>query len=112
MTLSAGATHLMHKLVDVKRSPPIVGGKRGDPVLHLQDVPSTALLPVTSEIIARFGTDGPIELLQAFVPGGYDVREGDFVVYNSKEYPVRGANEWELGEKSLIHLIIEETKAV
>jgi hypothetical protein len=112
MTLSIGATHLMRELVDVKRSPPIVGGKRGDPILHLQDVPSTSLLPVDPEIIARFGTEGPVELLQHFVPGEYDIREGDFVVYSGREYSVKGASEWHLGKKSLNHLIIEDRKSV
>ena len=65
-------------------------------------------------------TKNPTELLQVFVPGEYDIREGD-VLYNlvdndgnevdSKEYPVREAAEWELRDRTLIHLVIEDLKS-
>jgi hypothetical protein len=103
---------LMPNSVTIKRLPNVVGGKRSAPVVHLTNVPCTPLLPSDPEVLARVPNASPKELLQCFVPGTYDVREGDILIFDTREYPVRSAAEWALRTKSVNHLIIEDVKTV
>jgi hypothetical protein len=54
----------------VKRSPGVVGGKRGAPATHLEAVRCTALYPASAEIRQRPDLQTPHTLLQAYLDGG------------------------------------------
>lgn len=119
MTISKSAKAIMSFRVSSKRTPAMVGSQRSEPQAYLSEIPCTAYLPVSPEIAQRMPTRNPYELLQVFIPGDYDVREGD-VLYNmidgdgtiidSREYPVRDAAEWALRDRKLIHLVVEDLK--
>jgi hypothetical protein len=109
--MNSGMSMIMHNTLTTKRPPTVVSGRRGDPVDYLSAVPCTSLLPVSPEVAARYPNRRPTELLQCFVPGTYDVVEGDTVVFGGKQYPVRDAAEWSLRRTSITHLILEDIKA-
>jgi len=67
-------------------------------------------MPVSPEVAARLPDRVPSELLQAFVPGNYDVREGDLLVYGTKEYPIRECSDWDLRNRSLKMLVVDDIK--
>jgi hypothetical protein len=53
----------------------------------------------------------PKELLQCFVPGDTDVREGDIIVWtDTREYPIRASAEWSLRTRAVTHLVVEDLK--
>jgi len=56
--------------VSTKRSPGMVGGKRGEPAAHLADLRCTPLYPATADILRRADLQTPHTLLQAYLDGG------------------------------------------
>lgn len=54
-----------------KRSPGVVGGKRGEPETYLVGLKCTPLDPVDPETRQRMALDTPHEVLQTFVQGTY-----------------------------------------
>jgi len=93
-----------------KRSPGIVNGKRGEPVTNVASLHCTPLDPVDAETRQRLGLDSPHELLQTFVDGAEDVREGDYLVVGTTEYPVKSCAEWTWRGSRYLHLILEDLK--
>ena len=95
-----------------KRPPDIVGGKRGAPVTTLTSLRCTPLDPVDPENRERFGLNAPMELLQSYVEGGLDIREGDLLVVSSVEYPIRAVGNWYWppDEANYLHLVLEQLK--
>ena len=95
-----------------KRPPAISGSKRGTPVANITSLVCFPLDPVDSEVRARMGTQGPMELLQTFTQGGLDIQEGDLLVVSSTEYIIRSVGNWTwpLDSADYLHLVIEEIK--
>ena len=63
----ASFLRMAKKTASTKRNPGVVGGKRGDPVTNLTNLPCTPLDPVNAEIVKRLAIDTPYELLQTFI---------------------------------------------
>lgn len=55
--------------VNIKRSPNMAGGKRGEPAVHLAGVRCTPLLPATGDVLKREDLQTPHVLLQAYLDG-------------------------------------------
>jgi hypothetical protein len=98
--------HFATVTASTKRPPAIAGGKRGTPAANLTSD------PVDSEIRERFGLNAPMELLQTFVEGGLDIKEGDLLVVSSVEYPIRAVGDWHWppDDANYLHLILEQLK--
>jgi hypothetical protein len=99
-----------------KRPPAIASGRRGAPVENVADMPCTPLWPLDSETRLRVQLDTPHELRQTFAPGDYDVREGDVLVVDEVEYPIRSVADWAWsgdanGAGSYLQIVVEELKA-
>ena len=92
------------------RSPDISGGKRGTPAANLSGLSLTPLDPVDPELAQRLHLDTPHELLQTFVEGDLDILEGDILVVDSVEYPIRSVAKWEWKDTYFCRLVIEELK--
>jgi hypothetical protein len=89
----------------------MTAGRRGAAVGHLASIVISSLDPVSAELALRVAGKAPHELLQTFVEGSPDVREGDVLVTGGKEYPIRSCAEWDwMGDKYL-HLVLEDIKA-
>ena len=55
---------------------------------------------------------GNRKLRQTFAPGDYDVREGDVLVVDEVEYPIRSVADWAwAGCGSYLQIVVEELKA-
>ena len=110
--MSAAFTRFATVTASTKRPPAISGGKRGAPAQNIASLSCFPLDPVDSEISERFGLDSPMELLQTFVQGGLDIKEGDLLVVSSTEYPIRAVGNWTWPPDSedYLHLIVEELK--
>jgi hypothetical protein len=104
--------HFATVTASTKRPPAIAGGKRGTPAANLTSLKCTPLDPVDSEIRERFGLNAPMELLQTFVEGGLDIKEGDLLVVSSVEYPIRAVGDWHWppDTANYLHLILEQLK--
>lgn len=93
-----------------KRLPVVSGGKRGAAVTHLAKLQITPLEPVDAELRQRVDPlKAAHELHQAFADGAPDVRQGDILVVDSVEYPIRAAAAWS-GRRPCVHLVVEEVK--
>lgn len=101
---------MMPNLIETKRAPDVVGGKRGSPAVYLTSVKCSNLFPVEPEVAQLLPGKSPKELLQCFVPGTADVVEGDILVFSSRDYPIRAAAEWRLRTRAVTHLILEDLK--
>jgi hypothetical protein len=95
-----------------KRSPGVSGGKRGAPATEIAELSCTPLDPVQPEVAFRAGLENPFELLETFVDGTLDIKEGDILVVGSREYPIKSAAEWTWRRSGsrFLHLILEENK--
>lgn len=101
--------------VSIKRPPSVSGGRRGTPQVHLEDIKCTPLDPISEEIALREALESPYELVQAFIKGNYDIREGDILVLSTgTEYPIRAVGDWDwtgdVNEK-FKRLILEDVKS-
>lgn len=93
-----------------KRPPAITGGKGGAMVEHIPALRCTPLDPVTAEIAQRFALGTPLELLQTFTLDA-DVREGDVLVVDDREYPIKAVADWRWDRFTITrHLILEDLK--
>ena len=100
-----------------KRSPVISGNKRGVPVAHITTAfACTPLDPADSErardlaFRLRQGTQGAFELLECYVDASLDIREGDVLVVDSRDYPIRGVGVWSWKSADYLHLIVEDIR--
>ncbi len=107
---NAGFVRTATLIASTRRPPPLSGGKRGAPLPYLDDIWITPLDPVDPETRQRLALQTPHELLQTFADGGLDIVEGDVLVVDGAEYPVRSAAEWLWRNSQYVHLIIEELK--
>ena len=61
---------VMSATASTKRSPAMVGGKRGTPATNLTGVRCSPLDPIDPDLAQRMGLNTPHELLQTTVDGG------------------------------------------
>ena len=89
----------------------VVDGKRGVPAVHVATLACTPLDPLGGDegIRLREVLETPHELLQTFVAGETDVREGDVLVVDGKDYPVRVVANW-AGRVTHKRLAVEDLK--
>ncbi len=66
---TSGPVPFLAATASTKRSPGIVGGKRGEPSAHLAGLRSTALYPATPDILKREDLQTPHTLLMAYLDG-------------------------------------------
>jgi len=102
---------IFDKTASTKRAT-LTGGLRGDPTTYLTDLSISSLDPVTAELAMRIGTKAPEELLQTFIEGVHDVREGDYLTVNGRDYPIRSCAEWDWDTDNLfMQVVLEDIKA-
>jgi hypothetical protein len=99
---------LATETASTKRPPTISGGRRGTATANIASLSCTPLDPVDSEIRQRLVLDTPHEVLQTFVDGSLDIREGDILTYQGQDYPVRACAEWKWRGSLYLHLILED----
>lgn len=97
------------ELVDTKRLPPLVGGKRGEPELHLTAVQCTPLDPVSEQTINRLRLQTPHTVRECYMEGTVDVIKGDVLVLDGRDYPVREveSRRWPGDNTHYLHVVVE-----
>lgn len=85
-------------------------GKRGKPVSYLAALHCTPLDPVDPELRERLKLNTPHELLQTFIEGDPDIKEGDYLILGSIKYPIRSVADWVWRSDTFRHLILEDLK--
>jgi hypothetical protein len=105
---------LATKTASVKRAS-IVGGKRGEPVTVLSDLPCTPLYPadpdMVNNLLQRLNISTPYRMLETFVPGNHEIHTGDMLIVDGESYQVRAVADWKPGRpttRAFTHLTIEE----
>lgn len=88
----------------------LVNGKKGAPATFIASLACSPLDPASAEIEQRFQVKTPYSLLQTFVKGALDIREGDLLTVSGKDYPIRSAAEWTWRGSRYLHLVIEDLK--
>jgi len=109
---SAGFSRFATVTASTKRPPAVSSGKRGSPAEEISSLSCLPLDPVDAEVRERLGLDTPHELLQTFVQGGQDIREGDLLVVGSAEYPIRAVEDWRWPPDTAdyVRLVLEDLK--
>ena len=109
---SKSFARLASMTASTKRSPALSGGKRGEPIENITSLSCTPLDPVDAEIRQRLALDTPHELLQCFVDGGPDIKEGDILVVSGVEYPIRACGDWYWSpdKADYVALVLEDLK--
>jgi hypothetical protein len=95
-----------------KRPAAPTSGKTSAPVTNVASLSCTPLDPVDAELSRRLGLDTPGEVLQTFVDGGLDIREGDYLMVAGVDYPIRACEDWTWPVDGLAfrRLIVEDLK--
>lgn len=88
----------------------IVSGKRGTPSVNVAALDCLPLDPVSPELRQTMELETPHELLQTFVEGDYDIKEGDLLVVDAVEYPIKSCAEWTWRDTTQFHLILEDLR--
>lgn len=109
------AKDLATKTASTKREPAVSGSTVGAPATHLASLPVTPFQSASAELAneASIGDPREAKVCHAFtaVSGDlYDVREGDVLVVDGTEYPIRSVAEFNRGDDSYLRIIVEETK--
>jgi len=110
--VSSGFAHMATVTASTKRVAAPVSGKTTTPAANLTGVKCTPLDPVDAELQKRLGLDTPHELLQTFVEGGLDIREGDYLTVGGVDYPIRACEDWTWPVDALAfrRLVIEDLR--
>lgn len=100
-----------------RRSPDLDSdGQRGEPEPYLAGIPCTPLDPAEDQqardlaFRLRQELNSPITLLQTFVDSAADIGEGDVLVVDLVEYPVRGVDRWEWRGSRYLRLLLERSQ--
>jgi hypothetical protein len=94
----------------VKRPAALVDGKRGAPALVAGvSLPVFPLMPLDAQTRQTIPLDTPHRLLMTYTEGSsIDLNEGDLLVIDSVEYPVKRIARWPYDEWYYYEIIVEE----
>jgi hypothetical protein len=94
----------------VKRSPSIVNGKRGIPEVIHADIPCTPLDPISRELAQRYLLQTPVDMYVTYLNADYDIDEGDFLVMDGMDLPVKAASKWDFRNAKHLEVVVEKQK--
>lgn len=111
---SRSRSHLATKTCHIKRVS-FADGRSELPANHLADIPCTPLMSVDESAIApsRSQSIGSamVNRKQVMIFKEYDIRSGDILVLDNREYPISDVNPWAVTEAFMV-LILNDVKAV
>ena len=98
-----------------KRPPALTSGKRGEPAAYLTSSSLRCTPLDTAEqqrvraLAVRLGLalDAPLDILQTFVDGTLDIKEGDVLIVGGVEYPIRSIDDWSWRGDRYLALLVE-----
>lgn len=95
----------------------VTSGARGAPSLFLSNLKCQPLIPASAELLSRAALSTPLETWETLLEGDNDIKNGDILTINSKDYDIRAVWDYPLweglnNEESLWkQLLLEENKA-
>ena len=109
--MSFAFDRMANVVASTKRSPALSLGKRGSPTVYLASLSVTPIDPLDPNLRNRLALESPHELLQSFVGGNPDIKEGDVLVVGSSEYPIKAVADWAWeGDDVFLVLVLEGLK--
>lgn len=89
----------------------VTQGQRTEPTRFLTEVRCAPLDPVDPETKERMRLDTPYGLLQTFTDdANYDIRRGDVLVVNDRDYPIKEVTSWAVGDTRFLNLFLEDLR--
>ena len=65
-------------------------------------------MPVDPEMRKRLDLNTPHTIYETYLHGELDIKNGDRLVVDSVEYPIRSVAPWPWGDDKFLHLILED----
>ena len=98
-----------------KRSPALASGKVGAAVEHIASFKCYPPVQLSDPALAsHFATKATSLIYETFAQDGLDIVEGDFLVLNDLDNPIRGVNSypWPGPGGNRLHIIFEEVQTL
>lgn len=95
-----------------RRPPPKVGGRQAAPAPYLvaTDLRCTPLNPADSAThkLMREQLDRQVRVLETYTAATADIADGDLLVVDGRDYPVRRAERWDWRRTIFLRLLVED----
>lgn len=112
--MSRSRSHLATQTCRIKRVE-FTDGRSELPASHLSNVRCTPIMAVDESAItpSRSQSIGGamVNRKQVMIFNNYDIKSGDILVLNSREYPISDVNPWSVSEPFMV-LILNDVQAV
>lgn len=110
--MSASFRRLATVVASTRRPPAVADGKRGEAVTHLTELRCTPLDPADAamrgQLVEREVVKAGAKILQTMCESDLDIREGDILIVNGREYPIRSMGDWAWRGGDYKQLFVEE----
>lgn len=111
--ISNSMRRAMTYTVSTKRRPvPDSNGKQGVPVTYLTALKTTPIDPLNTDefhnLILRYNLEEPYRIFGSYCETTQDVQSGDIIVWNGREFVVRGLGVWDSGLETMYEMILVE----
>ena len=111
---SRSRAHLATQTCHIKRVT-LTDGRSELPANHLANIRCTPIMSVDESAIApsRSQSIGSamVNRKQVMIFNNYDIRSGDILVLNNREYPISDVNPWSVQEPFMV-LVLNDVKAM
>ena len=112
---SASFTLRATETASTKRSPSLSGGKVGAAVENIASLKCYPPVQLRDPaLVAHFATKATSLVYETFVQDGLDIVEGDFLVLDGLDNPIRGVSSypWHGPGGNRLHIIFEEVQTL
>jgi hypothetical protein len=104
---------MMSVTVSTKRRPSVSSdGKQSAPTTFLTSLKVTPIDPLNTDefhnIIIRYKIENPHRLYGCYCASNEDVRIGDVIVWDNREFNLKGCGDWIINGSHLYEMILEE----
>lgn len=111
--ISSSMKRMMRYTVSTKRRPAADStGKQAAPVLHLASLKVTPIDPLNTDefhnLILRYNIQEPYKLFGCYCETSEDVAIGDVIVWNDREFLLKGCGVWNDGPETLYEMVLTE----
>lgn len=111
--ITGAMKRMMRYTVSTKRRPaPTADGKQGVPVTYLTSLKITPIDPLNTDefhnLILRYKIEEPYRMYGAYCETTQDVQIGDIIVWNGREFLLKGCGVWDDVDETLYEMILTE----
>lgn len=111
--ITGAMKRMMRYTVSTKRRPvPDADGKQGAPVIYLASLKVTPIDPLSTDefhnLILRYKIEEPYRVFGCYCETTADIRAGDVIVWNNREFLIRGLGVWDDVEETLYEIVLTE----